>query len=1097
MANDLGGAAKTLYSVDDGTNSAGITSSTDLLTKDTAYSTDVSAHGARIWITTDGRVGYDASTLSADFKATLNALGAGEYQTDTFTYAIRLGNGTLSWATATVQFAGVNDAATFSGDDTKGLTETDAAQTTGGTLVAHDVDSAETFQAQSNVAGSSGYGHFTIGSDGTWSYTMDSAHNEFKDGVNYSDTLVVKSADGTEHTLTVNIAGTNDAATFSGDDSKGLTETDAAQSTGGTLVAHDVDSAETFQAQTNVAGSNGYGHFTIGSDGTWSYTMDSAHNEFKDGENYSDTLVVQSADGTEHTLTVNITGTNDAATFTGDDSKGLTETDAAQTTGGTLVAHDVDSAETFQAQTNVAGSNGYGHFTIGSDGTWSYTMDSAHNEFAAGTTYSDTLVVQSADGTEHTLTVNILGTNDAATFTGDDSKGLTETDAAQTTGGTLVAHDVDSAETFQAQSNVAGSNGYGHFTIGSDGTWSYTMDSAHNEFKDGVNYSDTLVVKSADGTEHTLTVNITGTNDAATFSGDDSKGLTETDAAQSTGGTLVAHDVDSAETFQAQTNVAGSQGYGHFTIGSDGAWSYTMDSAHNEFKDGVNYTDTLVVKSADGTEHTLTVNITGTNDAATFSGDDTKGLTETDAAQTTGGTLVAHDVDSAETFQAQTNVAGSQGYGHFTIGSDGTWSYSMDSAHDEFAGGTTNTDTLVVQSADGTEHTLTVNITGTNDAATITASASEDTSVTEVGSGVAGDSSAGGQLTVHDVDNGEAHFQTPVSLTGTYGDFSFNASTGVWSYALDDTRPATDALATGSVVHDTLTVKSFDGSASYTIDVAVNGSNDSVNHAPTDIVLSMAEPGGNALPGAGAVLGTLSTIDVDSGDTFTYSLISSSTVSGSAASFSISGNSLSTGTGLASNSVYQLDIQTTDSASATYHEVFNIITGTNAQGQVTGDDGSLPSGGGANSILIGDDVLYGSGGNDVMFGGSGNDTLFGQNGNDVLYGGAGNDTLSGGNQADRFVFLASDNGGTDTITNFTATGANADTLDISDLLINYNPATPSAFVHFTESGGNTIVSVDRDGSGGSYGFQDVAILNGVTGLNMNDMLTSGKLDVVP
>lgn len=225
--------------------------------------------------------------------------------------------------------------------------------------------------------------------------------------------------------------------------------------------------------------------------------------------------------------------------------------------------------------------------------------------------------------------------------------------------------------------------------------------------------------------------------------------------------------------------------------------------------------------------------------------------------------------------------------------------------------------------------------------------------------------------------------------------------------------------------------------------------------------------------------------------------MSSSTLSGSAASFSISGNSLSTGSGLASNSVYQLDIQTTDSASATYHEVFNIITGTNAQGQVTGDDSSLPSGGGTNSILIGDDVLYGSGGNDVMFGGSGNDTLFGQNGNDVLYGGAGNDTLSGGNQADRFVFLASDNGGTDTITNFTATGANADTLDISDLLINYNPATPSTFIHFTESGGNTIVSVDRDGSGGSYGFQDVAILNGVTGLNMNDMLTSGKLDVLP
>ncbi|MFC3107472.1 VCBS domain-containing protein, partial [Undibacterium arcticum] len=113
MANDLGGAAKTLYSIDDGTSLGG-TRPADLLIQDTvrteALSTDSSAHGAKIWITSDGQVGYDASTLFADFKAQLQHLAAGEYATDSFTYAIRLGNGTLSWATATVQIAGVNDA---------------------------------------------------------------------------------------------------------------------------------------------------------------------------------------------------------------------------------------------------------------------------------------------------------------------------------------------------------------------------------------------------------------------------------------------------------------------------------------------------------------------------------------------------------------------------------------------------------------------------------------------------------------------------------------------------------------------------------------------------------------------------------------------------------------------------------------------------------------------------------------------------------------------------------------------------------------------------------------------------------------------------
>src|SRR5258708_31057903 len=60
MANDLGGAAKTLFSLDDGLNSSGATSSTDLLKQDTsrAESTlgDTSLKGAHIWITADGKV---------------------------------------------------------------------------------------------------------------------------------------------------------------------------------------------------------------------------------------------------------------------------------------------------------------------------------------------------------------------------------------------------------------------------------------------------------------------------------------------------------------------------------------------------------------------------------------------------------------------------------------------------------------------------------------------------------------------------------------------------------------------------------------------------------------------------------------------------------------------------------------------------------------------------------------------------------------------------------------------------------------------------------------------------------------------------------
>src|SRR3954470_3096120 len=100
MGNDAGGNAKILWSVDDGT-SAGvgtrIYAPADLLTQDTtrieATSTDYSANHAHIWITSEGRVGYDANSMTAAFKAQLQALAVGETLSDSFTYAIRLGNG--------------------------------------------------------------------------------------------------------------------------------------------------------------------------------------------------------------------------------------------------------------------------------------------------------------------------------------------------------------------------------------------------------------------------------------------------------------------------------------------------------------------------------------------------------------------------------------------------------------------------------------------------------------------------------------------------------------------------------------------------------------------------------------------------------------------------------------------------------------------------------------------------------------------------------------------------------------------------------------------------------------------------------------------
>ncbi|TGT93344.1 hypothetical protein EN806_55070, partial [bacterium M00.F.Ca.ET.163.01.1.1] len=103
----------------------------------------------------------------------------------------------------------------------------------------------------------------------------------------------------------------------------------------GALTISDVDSDPHFVAQAGTAGT--YGSFSIDVDGNWSYTASSAHNEFVDGQHYTEDFDVVSADGTHTSVTINIDGTNDAAILSAD-VRNLTETNSATdiSSSGTL-----------------------------------------------------------------------------------------------------------------------------------------------------------------------------------------------------------------------------------------------------------------------------------------------------------------------------------------------------------------------------------------------------------------------------------------------------------------------------------------------------------------------------------------------------------------------------------------------------------------------------------------------------------------------------------------------------------------------------------------------------------------------------------------
>ncbi|MDE2078754.1 MAG: VCBS domain-containing protein, partial [Burkholderiales bacterium] len=250
-----------------------------------------------------------------------------------------------------------------------------------------------------------------------------------------TETFTVKSTDGTPGTVTVTINGTNDAAVISSAGTTGSVTEDVAVDihgliqTGGTLTVTDVDAGQSnFQAE-NLAGL--YGTFRINSAGVWVYTAVNSQlaiQQLGDGQSLTETFQVKSADGTPATVTVTIHGTNDAAVISSLGTPAPVTEDVNVNasgnlvTGGTLSVTDVDAGQSaFQAATTTGA---HGTFVIASDGTWTYTAannQSAIQALGSGQSLTETFTVKSVDGTSSTVTVTILGTNDAPVLSLDSN----------------------------------------------------------------------------------------------------------------------------------------------------------------------------------------------------------------------------------------------------------------------------------------------------------------------------------------------------------------------------------------------------------------------------------------------------------------------------------------------------------------------------------------------------------------------------------------------------------------------------------------------------------------------------------------------------
>ncbi|WP_371229626.1 beta strand repeat-containing protein [Pseudomonas sp. QE6] len=994
--------------------------------------------------------------------AAIEALEGGNNPSAVFHVTAAADGATSASQTITINLTGAEDAPVVTAV-VASYTDTAADDTftdTVGTLSvsSRDGDTSFTFALDGSSASaetgydlqntSSSYGTLYLNStSGAYKFVANDAAIEALEGGNNPSAVfhVTAAADGAtsaSQTITINLTGAEDAPVVTAVVAS-YTDTaadDTFTDTVGTLSvsSRDGDTSFTFALDNSSASavtgydlqntSSSYGTLYLNStSGAYKFVAnDAAIEALESGNNPSAVFhVTAAADGAtsaSQTITINLTGTEDAPVVTAVVA-GYTDTAADDTftdTVGTLSvsSRDNDTSFTFALAGSGASllpgydrqdtSSSYGTLYLNStSGAYKFVAnDAAIEALESGNNPSAVFhVTAAADGAtsaSQTITINLTGAEDAPVVTAVVA-GYTDTAAddsfADTTGTLSVSsRDGDTSFTFALAGSSASlmsgydrqdtSSSYGTLYLNStSGAYKFVAnDAAIEALEGGSNPSAVFhVTAAADGAtsaSQTITINLTGAEDAP----------------------IVAPVVA----------------------------SYTDTSADNTFADT---TGTLSVSSRDG-DTSFAFALAGSS-ASLMSGYDRQDTSST------YGTLYLNSTSGAYKFVANDGAIEALEAGnnpsavfHVTAAADGATSASQ---------------------------TITINLTGAEDApvvtpvvASYTDTAADDIFTDTVGTlGVSsrdGDTSFTFALAGSSA-SGVLGYDLQNTSSG-YGTLYLNSTSGAYKFVAND--GAIEALQSGnnpSLVYGVTATADGVTSASQSITIGITGGND----APRDLAMTAASfASGNGIPSSGDTIGTLSVptgADPDAGGSYSYSLASAkvgalgaaSITTDASAQFAVStAGVLSTTTGLAGGNIYEVTVKVSQGAGATlatYNETFSLVTGTNAGTE------TLPGGG--YDFSSGDDVIYGRQNVDIIFAGSGNDTVFGQDGNDEIHGDSGIDLLYGGKDNDTFVFSSGDTGITlataDTIGDFNSAD---DTIATSLAAGNVTIANGSALADF-------------------------------------------------
>ncbi|MEZ9997331.1 VCBS domain-containing protein [Vibrio lentus] len=597
----------------------------------------------------------------------------------------------------------------------------------------------------------------------------------------------------------------------------------------GHLVISDVDgqgeAALDLQGQQHVSQDGTYGHFTVTSRGIWVYTADNNSTSIQDldnGQTLTDSIEVTSKDGTKHSITVTINGTTDAPALhslsdSGVQHSGPVEgnllTGSGTDQGLSGAATDTDSnahlvLQDIQIKDPVSGyvavrpgqphtMAGIGTLAIEANGHYTFTPEAGFTGKVPSMVYrvgddggnpigdssQNSLSIEVTPPLQHTPTVTgqTVSTNEDITRTITTSEfGYSDQDgdALQfVTISSIPSHGLlllnGNAVTANQQINKADLDA-GHLTF----------TPINNE--NGANYAQ-FTFTANDGHKNsasaTMVVDVSAVNDAPIVGSSFISSLEDKPHAFTTADFKYSDIDGDALNHITITNVAHgvlSLNGTTVNVGDDvsasDVSSLIFTPTHNYFSSGVSGLGAVQFTANDGhldsKEGSILINIASVADPATFSGDST-GVTKEDITLQASGTLTASDPDGTAGFtavQGGAGIAGSKGYGHAHIDVNGHWTYDLDNNHpivQQLGEGQTDTETITVQSADGTHHDIVVTITGTNDAPIL---------------GVNQTSSTTGTLTETDVDVTDSHTFSVVSSAGQFGSLSVDPNTGDYVY---------------------------------------------------------------------------------------------------------------------------------------------------------------------------------------------------------------------------------------------------------------------------------------------------------------------------